>query len=232
MPYYRRRGRGRGRGGRGRKSGPGFISRWGGYAYSGLKAVAMAANALKTANYVAGLINVEQKFCDTTLGVTSVTTTGAVSWLSSISEGSDYNNRDGLSIKAKSLYMRGNVAMAAGATDQTENIRCLLFIDKESGTAPTLGDVLENSSNYLSPLNHTNGKRFQILWDKVYSLSANGKETQAFVINQNLRQHIKWYNSTTGTKQGHVYFGYVSDGNTATTEPTLEFYSRIRYIDN
>lgn len=220
MVYYRKnKGKGKGKGSK----------KWWDKKYS---AYDMALKAWGMAKYIKKLINVESKFCDTTLGVTAVTTTGAVTQLSAISEGSDYNNRDGLSVKAQSIYIRGMTSVSSSATDANENIRLILFIDKESVGAPALGDLLENAGNYLSPLNHTNGKRFQVLCDKVITLQSNGSNSKPFKIYMPMRHHLKWYNTTTGTKQGHVYLAYVSDGNTAATEPTLEFYSRLRYIDN
>lgn len=181
---------------------------------------------------IKSLINVESKFCDTNFATTAVNTTGGIQWISSISEGSDYNNRDGLSVKAANMFLRGTVTVATTPTNYAQNLRFIVFIDKESVGTPTTTDLLESPTNYVSPLNHTNGKRFQILWDKVYDVQVTGSSGRVIKLWRKLGHHIKWLNTTTGVKQGHIYVAYLSDGNAAGVNPNLTFYSRIRYIDN
>lgn len=230
MPGYRRRSR-RKRIGRKSSKGWGYYA---GKAYSGVKSglstAMMAYKAYKTASYLAGLINVEKKFCDVSFAPTAVNNTGNSSWLSSISEGTDYNQRNGISVKAVSLSLRGSVQLPPSVANEGQQIRLILVRDTED-TIPGFGDLLEAVTTY-SPLNHINVSRFQVLWDHVYTLSAAGTTVVQFRKYFKCSDHIKWSNTTTGIREGHFYLFYVSDGTGATSNPLLNFYSRMRYIDN
>jgi len=186
--------------------------------------------AWQAAKYIKGLVNTEHKYIDTTLASVGVNSTGVVAHVSAVSEGSDYNQRDGISVRAKSLYIRGAVTMPAAAVNVGQRLRLMVVRDNEDST-PTFGDLLE-TVNIMGPLNHINTGRFNVLWDHTFAVSNGGNQIVQFSKYINLNNHIKWSNSTTGIKTGHYYVFYISDGVGATSNPLLEFYSRIRFIDN
>jgi len=111
-----------------------------------------------------------------------------------------------------------------------QRLRLMVVRDNEDST-PTFGDLLE-TVNIMGPLNHINTGRFNVLWDHTFAVSNGGNQIVQFSKYINLNNHIKWSNSTTGIKTGHYYVFYISDGVGATSNPLLEFYSRIRFIDN
>ena len=192
-------------------------SKWGGY----------AKKALKVANFVKGLVNAEYKMLDTS-AATTPTATGYVAALSTILEGADYNNRNGLSIKAASLFLKATIFQNPAANASA--VRCLICIDSDNtGTAPVVSDILETSS-VISPLNHTNGKRFKILTDRTYCVNNNGEQERFIKKYIKLRHHIKYSNTTTGTRSGQLYMLVISD--TLTNNPSFNYYTRLRYLDN
>lgn len=209
----------------GRKKG-GFLNR----KYS---AMDLASKAWSAAKYVKALVNVEHKFLDTTYTYTAQSTTPVVTWLTSISEGSDYNQRDGISVKASALYIKGTAAPNPTQTTFLQQLRCIIFQDNDNtGTAPVASDLLEASTDIHSPLNHTNGKRFRVLMDKNYLINADANGGHSIKKYFKLNDHIRWSNSTTGTREGHIYMLTMSDTATAAQEPGISWYSRLRYIDN
>lgn len=179
------------------------------------------------------LVNVERKFNDVQVTPAQQSKTATITSLSAVSEGSDYNQRTGLSIKADSLYVRGSSYAYNTSATSDSNLRMLIIRDNEGlGSAPTEADIFEYTGDINSPINHLNGKRFTVLYDKVFNYSINGPTSHTFKKYIKLGHHIKYANSTTGTREGHIYFVTQSDTNTAVNEPYIGFDSRLRFIDN
>lgn len=231
MPFSRRRKTGRRKYPRRKQSS--WYSRIGGYVSSGVKTAAMAASALKTANYIAGLINVEKKFYDTSAsGAVSSASPGTLA-LSDVAQGTAYNQRDGNSVKASSLFIRGSVVTNPSlAGSYGQNLRVVVVRDKDNqGSAPSYTDVFETSSIY-SPVNHVNGSRFDILHDKLYSCTVQNA-VHNFKHYIPLNSHIKWSGTLGNTyKEGHIFMLYTSDTSTVSNQPTVNVYNRVRYVDN
>lgn len=191
-------------------------------------------NTIWTAiNNIKSLINVERKFLDVSITPAAVDKNNpTIDWLSSISEGNDYNNRQGISVKSNSLFLRGYLTLPSTAT-VGHVVRFILFLDLEGlGTAPTASDLLETSTDVNSPLNHFNGKRFKVLYDRLHVLSISGPEIKPFKVYKKCGHHIRWSNSTTATREGHIYAMYLSDTHTTTEQPLLGYDSRLRFVDN
>lgn len=197
-------------------------------------AIGLARAAYRGYRYIRGLVNVEKKFYDVT-GSGTVTTTPGVAALTGMAQGTDYNQREGLSVKTKSLYLQGNITCnpnIAGSYGQT--VRVVIVIDKDNqGSNPGWGDVFESSS-IISAVNHTNGKRFQILMDHNFKV-APGSTDGVINFKRFIRcsQHLKW-SSTTGTsfREGHMFLLLLSDTANVNNVPTINYYSRLRYVDN
>lgn len=192
----------------------------------------VASKALRAAKYVKSLINVEKKFLDTVQANTSVSSTAGVNQLSAISQGTDYNQRDGLSVKAASI--QGRIQVTANSTSTVgHQLRYILVRDmNDDGTAPVISDLLESATNVNSPLNHTFGDRFKVLYDKSFNTSQTGPEIQVKDFYIPLNDHIKWSDATTGRRVGHIWCFYLSDTAVAGESPTFNAYWRLRFIDN
>lgn len=209
------------RGGRSNKNPSGYKKAMG---YAG-----MAYKAWSMAKYIKSLINVEKKFFDYTNSGTVPNTITCAS-ITSTTQGDTYANRDGNLIKAKSLLVKCLLDMSSSATDT--NVRLIVFKDNEqAGTTPTAAELLEvttSPTNLISPLNHINGKRFNILIDKEFAMSINGKRQYMFERYIDLSHHIKYADN--GLKEGNIFWCIVS--NEATNVPSHNFYSRLRFVDN
>jgi len=115
----------------------------------------------------------------------------------------------------------------------------MLINDKVSdGSIPALSDVLDNITlpNVYARYNPDNaGARFKVLYDKRYVVSATNNAVK-FGCYRKLQHHLKYTGSSanvTDASTGHLYVLVCSDDNSAdTNDPTVEWNSCIRYIDN
>lgn len=198
----------------------------------------VAQKALKIGLFLKKLINTESKFFDT-VASTTVSTTPTIVSFNNIAQGVDYNNRVGNSIKVENMLMRQLIT--TDTLQQAVTFRHMIIVDNESdGALPVITDVLESSS-VLSPMNHNNGKRFTVLRDDLYDINSNSINTAAtnFLIQRRsdkcfkeLNYHIK-YDAAAGAiasvKEGNLIGIWLSS---SATNATLDYNTRLRYIDN
>lgn len=206
--------------------------------YKGVKTMtavaATAGKALQIASRVAGLVNAEKKTYDVVTfinGTAGFNSTGTVFCISAMSAGVAYNERNGNSIKPKSIQWKYN--MFVGTANTT--YRIIVFQDKEPKQAnPSITDVLEISST-LSPLNHVNGTRFKILKDYLGELDTVKSPVKTISTFIPLTGHIKYINSTSGvanTDEGNIFVLLLADAASGTTAPQTAQYYRLRFYDN
>lgn len=198
-------------------------------------AMQIAGKAWSTAQYLKGLINVERKFLDVNQSGDTINWNGTVAQLANINQGDGVNQRDGQSVLLKSILIRG--AITYGSVHGSNLIRVVVFMDKRNSTGvfPSPLDVYANVGNANAPnsplLNNSYG-RFKILYTNLFTVSDTGQKARPFKIYINhIDKHIH-YTGTAGTDESRnqIYIMYTSDVNT--DDPSISYYSRIRYIDN
>lgn len=203
-------------------------------------ALSMAQKAFSMAKFLSSVINVEHKFKDTVFTRTSIYSTPSVSFITGTSQGdTQYGSRNGDSIKLTSVNLRGMVVVPSGTSQTPRIVRIMLINDKVSdGAVPALTDVLDNTtlSNVYARYNPDNaGARFKVLYDKRIVVSATTNAVK-FGCYRKLRHHLKYTGSSANQSDastGHLYVLVVSDDNAAgTDDPSIEWNSCIRYIDN
>lgn len=193
----------------------------------------LAGKAWSAAKYVATLVNVETKLVDTGLGTVANTqfhNTGNVQYLSGITQGSDYNNRNGNSVKPVFLSFQMNGNRGSGDTA----IRIILFRDRENRQAvPAVTDVLETvdvRSNY----DHVNLNRFTILKDTFQTLDTY-HPTFTFIYSKSMKTHI-YYQGTdanvTSADEGALFLLCLSEQASGSASPSANYNSRIGFLDN
>lgn len=200
------------------------------FGYSGISSAGSAAfAALKGVQYLKSIVNVERKFLDYNQVNQVIGTSATVYPLTQVAGGDAYNQRDGNSIKAASLLLR--ITAVLNLPSEQSFVRCILLIDNEQRASnPTSTEVLENPTDYLSPINHINGSRFTVLRDFFLNLR---KDMNALISKKYIKlgHHIKYSSTTsTDTKEGNIYLLLISD--TSMNAPTIDFDSRLRFIDN
>lgn len=198
---------------------------------SGGSALALAKAAWKGVKFIRGIVNAEKRTHVVQLQ-TTVGTTPVINELTAIAQGDDYNGREGRSILAKSLYLRGYIQKNASATISV--MRMIVVMDTmNQGTAPTWGDVF-NSTDVSSPLSPTNSGgalgRFKILYDKLYRLTADTPTANLYVYRK-LHHHIKYEGTaSTDTVRNAIYI--LSLSTEATNTVGRDIFSTLKFYDN
>lgn len=205
----------------------------------------MARKALQVATKVAGLVNCEWKYKDTTFSGVNVTSGGTITCLSDMAQGDDDENRSGNSVMAKSLLVRGSFGRNSGG-DAYQFLRVIVFKDMndENDTAPTLGNLLDTTTAGVaiySPLNK-DIERFWILADRTFTTDSTDPQAEFKFFhrfgllkdrkgNRTIGQHVTFNGaSATDTSKGHIYILLL--GNSSANYPTFTGMSRFNFVDN
>lgn len=152
-----------------------------------------------------------------------------------MAEGTEYNTRIGRKIKAKSLFLRGQVKINPSATSTT--VRMICFWDRASnGAVPNPSDVMQTNNDLQSPLDIDNaGTRFIVFADKTWDLSINGTRVKSFKVFRRLKQLITFNGSSNTSSQlttGHVYVMFFSNETSAADKRAeVNFWSRFTFTD-
>lgn len=204
----------------------------------------IAKQAWRGVKYMKQLINVEKKFFDNAVDTFTPAITGQVLNLSSIAQGNDYNNRDGISVLLQSMLLRLTISASGIACD---SLRMLIFQDNDQrGTDPVTADLFEDTTNGLrlsnSPLLHTVNKRFNVLMDQRIPIGGiQLTATQAAAIGPAYKHikkfkkfkdsHIK-FTGTTGADAGQYEGALYIYLQTITANCFVSYNCRLRYTDN
>ncbi len=199
-----------------------------------------AATALRIARATAKLINVEFKSFDHLEEGTITNLPNAATFvLSNITQGDTAQQRDGNSVRLKSLLVNWNLRIDASG-NPNQPCRSVIFIDwQNTGEDPALaGEVLENTGTTSNdkmtalPAILSDPGRFTILYDKTYNLNNTaGGGNRTFEFYSKKDYHLK-FESTGGDAQrkGSIWMAVYTNATSDTPAVTVQ--SRIRYLDN
>lgn len=191
--------------------------------------VGMAKKALKTASYVAKLVNAEYKYADQSQGAAASTNGGTIGELCQTIQGTGANaNRTGDSIKLKNLTIR--MQMKQNGSVQ-ESIRVIIFIDKQNTIAgfSTLLASVGTANAIYSPKLENNKFDTKILYDKTFVITTNNpiKEVEKVI---KLGWHQTYNTGTNTVNNNCLKIGFISQQATAGT--TFAYYAHTTYLDN
>ncbi len=191
----------------------------------------IARRALAQVVALKSLLNVEDKVCDNAGSAVTISSASPTLYLlSAIAQGVGYTERTGLSVKATSQSFRATMTLDTASPGCV--IRVILLLDRQAhGSAPTAGDVLQNSALINSPVNYVGSERFAFLYDKSFALSQNGNQKREFELNFPVKYHLTFGSATaTDVDSTAAYLLLMSDVNA--NLPYISYVSRITYVDN
>lgn len=201
---------------------PSWMS-WAGWVSSGLITALKVANSLKT------LVNVETKRLILTQAATAIAAT-SIANLTPIAQALTDSGRSGDSVLLKYLTVRGTLRLQA-ATNRIETVRIMLVVDKEnSGSTPAITDILL-TDDVLSIKNFDTTGRFLILHDKTYSFTAGGKELSFIKIYKKLNFHCH-YTGPLGTDEAENQIYLVSMASAASDNTVFGYQTVLAFVDN
>lgn len=189
----------------------------------------VAGNAFRMARFLKNVVNAEKNYLDTDISA-NYSTTATITDLTSMAEGDDQGARQGRSILAKSVFMRGYLNMSSAAT--ATSVRLMIVMDTmNQGDAPTYTDIV-SANAIAAPLNiSAYPGRYRILYDKQFLLSINGTRMRQIYCFKKLNNHIRFEGTGANTStRNSLYFICVS--SEATNTPAISGYARVGYYDN
>lgn len=193
-------------------------------------ALAVAKQALKTATWVAGMVNAESKHFDYTVSAATANYTGTIVTLCEPAQGISDSQREGDSIKMQNLTFRANIARVAD-----DIVRLIIFFDK-TNIITTGAMMLENNGTALAVLSgkeEDNKFNSKILYDRTFVLT--GANTSNYKIDKviKINQHVQFAEASTTIKTGALKMLIIgSYANASGNNATYNVVSRCTYLDN
>lgn len=196
-----------------------------------------------------GIINSELKAKDITTSATSILPLGG-SWniyrLNELTaqDGDTTGERHGMSVRFKSLQLKGRVYNTSNSSTICNRVRMVVFIDKEplvSGLAvdPVPSELWNNgtlSGGYINSLrkwDSINQKRFTVLYDRVFKMDDDAPE-RFIKFYKKLNMVTKWQNgyiAGNAINDNAIYIAFVTDSNSVDAVK-FEWDSRMTFYDN
>lgn len=174
--------------------------------------------------------NLEDKYVDLNIGTaTAVSTTPAITPVNLIAQGTNVSNRVGNVIRCT----RYEIKTVTVVGDVTQMMRLCVIWDKQPNGATALDtDIWAQAGQPLSQRNNDKLKRFDILWDEIFTLDTNDS---VIVINKVIPiNRFTEYNGSTGLisniTTGALLLYQCSDSG-AVPHPTQGVASRMFYED-
>ncbi len=190
-----------------------------------------AAILYRDVKYLKSVVNVESKVIDDTTSSTA-NTAGVITNISLIAEGSDYNERNGRRIKLQSLQIRGQLTQHASATNTS--LRVIIFKTRNNQSAePAVLDVLQFASENSMLNASDNQGSFTVVSDRTVHMSNVNSTNYGYNMYHKIQTHIDFSGSAAteaSIGRGALYALLIS--NEASNTPTVNFHSRIRFVDN
>lgn len=197
------------------------------------KALATAGTALSIAKAVKSMVNVEYKVKQDSSGTFNIDTTGTTELLSGMEEGDDNTQRNGRSIKATSLWIKGKMYFNPAGTNYQRG-RILLVQDMHGdGSTCALIDVLESAS-VDAFVNLQNTDRYKIHYNKEIILTAERPVYQfsKFIKKKSKLEFIGTSSIASSCGAGHYWLLTIGNVSSGSNPPTANYQWRMRYIDN
>lgn len=199
----------------------------------------LAIQAVRGVAAIKRLINVEEKYFDQSVSAVPTTASPMLNILTGVGLGDDATTRDGRSILAQRMHLKGFAVIDPTIVTGTV-VRVIIFSDKVTNNAmPIITDVLEPLAGagllVNAPYRHdTLNNRFVFHKDVTIVCCAVTacNAIQPFDVSFSYNRHIKFDGSSAGVtsaESGHLYCLVVSN---ATNGPTVAYTSRLTFTDN
>lgn len=196
-----------------------------------------ATPAQYSLGYPAGVVGQEFKAVDIDNGSSVCDSTGAVTLINGVALGTDIDDRIGRQVMLRSVEMKGYVYPTAGTgVDQIH--RVLLVYDRQcNGVAPAITDILKAVST-TAVRNLNNRKRFKILMDKVFPVSASGEANSihTYTFYRKLRHPMEFNAGNAGTvadiQNGGLFVVTLGTSAPGATAGGSNWTTRVRYNDS
>lgn len=188
---------------------------------------------MKEVSQLRNLLNTEFKYNDTSGTISNQNTVANFILLNGITQGDTASTRTGNTIRVKSVEINSQFILNAGLSSSV--VRQLLVIPlKTDGIVPNYADIIQSGgTNTIAPRNLLLRSNFLILKDEKIDLVAghNSVVTHKCYRKVDIKTVYDVANTLISGISNHpIYVIYIS--NQATLGPAINYYHRIRYLDN
>lgn len=199
----------------------------------------MAKRTAVGLNEIRKLINVEQKFKETSDAAATYDRSGYISYLSGLDQGDSTITREGNSVKMQHfrlrLFLKHNAAQTGGTLSRILVVRDL----QNQGATITANDVLETVGTSNAPLafrDFINGplqnKRFAVVYDQCFITDPYHLiREDVFETAHDCHVYYRGTDSTVASAGNGSYF-LIAVSSDATNLPTINFNTRFEFTDN
>ena len=191
----------------------------------------IAKTALKTAKWVASVVNVEYKEIQFGSSSTVASWNGTLNTLNTINQGVGVSQRTGDTLKMKTLALRGEFERnTLGAT--SEVCRLIIFIDKDN-TITTGAQLLNNTGSnavVYSQKNEDTKYDTKVLYDKSFNVNSVSSPQRFFDIVIKIPYHAHFVAGTSTVGHNALKMAYFCQN--ATNGAKITWQSRLSYVDN
>lgn len=198
------------------------------------KSMGKADKALRIAKSLQAKSHSELKTHDG--GITAaVGTTWQITYLTTVPQGDGFAQREGRSVKLKSLNMRCKIDIASLAS--FSNLRIMIVRRPVmDGSALTNMNQVNLTTDFYSLRNLSRTNEYKVCFDKTYTVShTNVRPTINLLINKQLNDVLQYSDGNssgveTECRKNAYYLCILSD--TSVGPPTFDCKYRFRYYDN
>lgn len=186
----------------------------------------------------------ELKFVDVSMTNFVNATTGTITLINGIAQGSDFNNRIGRKVQIKSILLNGNLFSGPPPSNAVQGVQGMIAIiydtQPNSGSLPAYTDIFQ-IADPNTVMNLNNRDRFKVLmkfrkgvngWVSTVTPTVQGNPNNAIFSKYkkcNLEQIFSATGNTIGgISTGALYFTSVGD----VTGSQIDWYTRVRFSDN
>lgn len=191
-------------------------------------ALGYAKKALKMANYLSSIINVEYKYWEADQAFTA-NYNGTLTNICAPTQGVSVIQREGDSMKMKTCQLTGEIT---GGSNGPEVVRIMIFIDKEGLIAGTGSSLLENTASasvVRSSLNQDNRNDVNVLVDESFAMDTyHPIAIFNYVVSVETHQHF--LAGSANVKNNGLTCAVFSQF--ATNSPVVAYHSHTTYVDN
>lgn len=200
-----------------------------------------AVQLYKDVKMLKDVINVEHRYYDSTFYSAANTDSACDSYLDTITEGNDYNNRSGNQVKVQRISGRGLVVKDAVYDAQSHNVRFIIFIDKpaEFGTdANTWRKIMSTGSagyEVLACKEPDVIRKTKILYDKTFVMNGhdatNAATFRKFSFNIPINRITRW-DETEAITANDIKYMVISSASTGTSAISVRQHVKVSWTDN
>lgn len=197
---------------------------------------------MRPGGFPSGTVPEELKFVDLPLATYACSTTGSVTLLNGVAQGTDYNQRVGRQMLLKSVELRGYAYADADGSSDLQYVRVMVVLDNATnGAAPIITDILTAQTSISMP-NLANRGRFRILSDQRHAFE--GAITAAGVgpKTMNCDLYLRWpkgivvqNNGTAATvgsiQSGALWLVTIGSSGSVNQNASAQLCTRVRFTD-